>query len=47
LVDAQAPGCGALGELLALDDLIDGDGQADFGLFLAGAGQAEIAEDIA
>jgi len=46
LVDAQTASCGALGLLPALDDPIDGNGQADFGLFFVGAGQAEIAETL-
>jgi hypothetical protein len=47
LIDVEAAGGGALGELLLLNDLIDGDGQTHFGLFLIGVAEAEVAKDIA
>ena len=42
----MAGGAG-LGEAAPGEDVVDGDGETDFGVFLLGVGEAEIGEDIA
>ncbi|HZV88681.1 MAG TPA: hypothetical protein VFF95_14110, partial [Candidatus Binatus sp.] len=42
----MAGGAG-LGEAAVGEDVVDGDGETDFGVFLLGVGEAEIGEDIA
>ena len=36
-----------MGEAALGEDVVDGDGETDFGVFLLGVGEAEIGEDIA
>jgi len=36
-----------LGEAALGEDVVDGDGETDFGVFLLGVGEAEIGKDIA
>jgi len=42
----MAGGAG-LGEAALGEDVVDGDGETDFGVFFLGVGEAEIGEDIA
>ena len=36
-----------MGEAALGEDVVDGDGETDFGVFFLGVGEAEIGEDIA
>jgi hypothetical protein len=47
LVDAEVAGGTSLGKTALCQDMVDGNGEADLGVFLSGVGEAEVGEDIA
>ncbi len=47
LIDVEQAGGGGLREAPGLDDLLNGDGEANAGLLFAGVAHSEVGEDVA